>query len=190
MRKRALGQGQVGDIDFLRHTLAVSRQVQRNGKGYEIRPPKWGSERTVFLAPTLVGMLTEHIKIQSPGDDPERWLFMELGGDPSHHNTVGSRWRTTMLAAGLSGFRMHDLRHFFASGLISRGCDVVTVQKALGHHKATTTLNTYSHLWPTAEDRTRAAAEALLTEAQGGSAQILADSLRTERTKQSHYQVE
>jgi hypothetical protein len=30
----------------------------------------------------------------------------------------------------------------------------VTVQRALGHAKATT-LDTYSHLWPTAEDRTR-----------------------------------
>jgi hypothetical protein len=32
------------------------------------------------------------------------------------------------------------------------GCDVVTVQHALGHARATTTLDTYSHLWPTAED--------------------------------------
>jgi site-specific recombinase XerD len=54
---------------------------------------------------------------------------------------------------------LHDLRHFYASGLIAAGCDVVTVQRALGHAKATT--NTYSHLWPTAEARTRQAATAL-----------------------------
>ncbi|MFT4289380.1 MAG: hypothetical protein QM595_17215, partial [Nocardioides sp.] len=41
----------------------------------------------------------------------------------------------------------------------------VTVQRALGHSTATTTLNTYSHLWPTAEDRTRAAASGLMQEA-------------------------
>jgi integrase len=58
--------------------------------------------------------------------------------------------------------KLHDLRHFYASGLIASGCDVVTVQRALGHATATTTLNTYSHLWPTAEDRTRRAAEQLL----------------------------
>src|ERR1700733_9573959 len=50
--------------------------------------------------------------------------------------------------------------HFYASGLISQGCDVVTVQRALGHASATTTLSTYAHLWPSAEDRTRKAAEA------------------------------
>ncbi len=56
--------------------------------------------------------------------------------------------------------RLQDLRHYFASGLIAAGCDVVTVQRALGHRSPTTTLNTYAHLWPTAEDRTRIAAAA------------------------------
>lgn len=49
--------------------------------------------------------------------------------------------------------------------VIAAGCDVVTVQRAMGHKGATTTtLNTYSHLWPKAEDRTRAAVAKLLTE--------------------------
>jgi hypothetical protein len=41
------------------------------------------------------------------------------------------------------------------------------VQRALGHASATTTLSTYSHLWPSAEDRTRAAARALLSDSCG-----------------------
>ena len=49
--------------------------------------------------------------------------------------------------------------------LEAAGCDVVTVQRALGHASATTTLNTYSHLWPTAEDRTRKAAGGLMRQA-------------------------
>ena len=67
-----------------------------------------------------------------------------------------------MKRAGVSGFRFHDLTHFYASGLIAAGCDVVTVQRAMGHAKASTTLSTYSHLWPNADDRTRQAAGALL----------------------------
>jgi integrase len=62
---------------------------------------------------------------------------------------------------------LHDLRHFCASGLVAAGCDVVTVQRALGHAKATTTLNTYAHLWPSAEDRTRQAAGKLFSAAFG-----------------------
>lgn len=92
-----------------------------------------------------------------------------------HPNAVNYRWRQTRKAARLPGLHLHSLRHFYASGLIANGCDVVTVQRALGHSSATTTLNTYSHLWPTAEDRTRKAAGSLMA----GALPILADSVRT-----------
>jgi hypothetical protein len=45
------------------------------------------------------------------------------------------------------------------------------------------TLNTYSHLWPTAEDRTRQAAESMLLEALG--VENPADSMRTSGTRRS-----
>ena len=171
---------QVGDIDFLRRTLQVSRQIQRAGGGrIEIRHPKYGSERTIYLAPALVSMLTEHIRDHLPDNDPSRWLFTGVGDDPPHQNTVGHRWRKTLDGAGVEGLRLHDLRHFYASGLIAAGCDVVTVQRAMGHARATTTLNTYSHLWPTAEDRTRNAAEDMLTLALSPKTVNLADSVRT-----------
>ena len=82
-----------------------------------------------------------------------------------YDNAITWRWRATRTAAKLAHIRLHDLRHFYASGLIAAGCDVVTVQRALGHATATTTLNTYSHLWPTAEDRTRRAASGLMRQA-------------------------
>ncbi|MGH3158060.1 MAG: hypothetical protein ACRDNF_15995 [Streptosporangiaceae bacterium] len=53
---------------------------------------------------------------------------------------------------------------------------MVTVQRALGHSKPTVTLSTYGHLWPTAEDRTRKAAAAMLAETLR-----TADSGRTRR---------
>jgi integrase len=157
---------QVGDIDFLRGTLSVTRQVQRIPGGFEIRAPKYGSERQVFLAPSLVAMLSEHLASSVPaGEKPEptRWLFTGEGDEPPLPNTVDHRWRMLRKRAGVVGaIKLHDMRHFYASGLIAAGCDVVTVQRALGHASATTTLDTYSHLWPTAEDRTRNAAEGLL----------------------------
>jgi integrase len=158
---------QVGDINFLRRTLAVARQVQRGGPGgaIEIRPPKYGSERTVYLADGLVQILAAHITAYCPGSDPKRWLF-GFGEDvPVHNWSVGHWWRKTRQAAGYDGIRLHDLRHYYASGLIAAGCDVVTVQRALGHSSASVTLNTYSHLWPTAEDQTRAAAASMIAEA-------------------------
>ncbi|MFC4783293.1 tyrosine-type recombinase/integrase [Nocardioides sp. MAHUQ-72] len=152
---------QVGDVDFLARKITVNRQVQRGeGGAVQLSLPKYSSERHVFAPPSLLDLLAEHV--QALGASGTDWLF--TGSQPStppHQNTIGHRWRETVKAAGLSGFTLHHLRHFYASGLIAAGCDVVTVQRALGHASASTTLQTYAHLWPTAEDKTRAAAEEL-----------------------------
>jgi integrase len=170
---------QVGDIDFLRRTLKVSRQVQRGGgPNIEIRAPKYGSERTVFLPDGLLAMLSQQVARRGMSPIQDTWLFVGGGDNPPHQNTVGHRWRLTCRRTGITGITLHDLRHFYASGLIASGCDVVTVQRAMGHAKATTTLNTYAHLWPTAEDRTRAAAADLMAATEENSSPA-ADSLRT-----------
>ncbi|MBS3183284.1 tyrosine-type recombinase/integrase [Leucobacter manosquensis] len=103
------------------------------------------------------------------------YLFPGKPGEPPTRGQVGYWWAKARTAASVDGVRLHDLRHFYASGLIANGCDVVTVQQALGHAKATTTLNTYSHLWPTAEDKTRAAVGAIARTALAAAA----DSMRT-----------
>ena len=152
------------DIDHEALTLDVRRQVQRAGDGkVEIRAPKYGSERTVYLAEGLVELLDDHVQDHCPAGRID-WLFGGGADDPPHQNTVGHQWRRACHRAGVEGVTLHDLRHFYASGLIAPGCDVVTVQRALGHAKATTTLNTYAHLWPTAEDRTRQAAAELMAD--------------------------
>jgi integrase len=158
---------QLGDVDFLRKSLRVSRQVQRvNGGAIVVRAPKYGSERVVYLADSLINVLAKHVTANGTIGNG-RWLFAGEEDGPPHQNTVGYWWRKTLRDAGLSAIKLHDLRHFYASGLIAAGCDVVTVQRSLGHAKATTTLNTYAHLWPTAEDRTRKAAESIIYAALG-----------------------
>lgn len=98
-------------------------------------------------------------------------LRLRRGSAPAAHGRI--LWRRVREASGLTDYTLHDLRHFYASGLIADGCDVVTVQCALGHSDPTITLRVYSHLWPKAEDRTRAAAANLMHA-------VSADSLRTE----------
>jgi integrase len=46
--------------------------------------------------------------------------------------------------AGIAGVTWHTLRHTFASRLVSRGVDIVTVQQLLGHSDITVTLR-YTH---------------------------------------------
>ncbi|WP_198542274.1 tyrosine-type recombinase/integrase [Mycolicibacterium peregrinum] len=172
---------QVGDIDFLRKELHVERQVQWPDDGtMEIRPPKYSSERTVYAPDELLKIVAEHIRLHCPGDDPARWLFPGTMNRerPIHAATVGRKWRELREAVNVD-YRLHHLRHFFASGLIAAGCDVVTVQRALGHASAVETLGTYGHLWPDASDRTRKAAGELLEAALNAPA----DALRTRASK-------
>ena len=63
-----------------------------------------------------------------------------------------------------AGFRFHDLRHFYASLLIASGANVKVVQARLRHASASTTLDTYSHLWPDSDESTRTAIEAVLVD--------------------------
>ncbi len=72
----------------------------------------------------------------------------------------------------MPGFRLHGLRHYYASLLIRHGESVKTVQHGLGHATAAETLDTCSHLWPDSDDRTNEAFDVVLG--------VPADSLRTE----------
>ena len=58
----------------------------------------------------------------------------------------------------------HDLRHYFASLLIASCADIKTVQARMRHASARTTLDTYGHLWPDADESTRTAIGAVITE--------------------------
>jgi integrase len=92
---------------------------------------------------------------------------------------VGTVARRTFKRAGVTGYTLHSLRHYFASTLLHAGADVVTVQRAMGHGSAATTLRVYAHWIATAEDRTRqASAEAM--------AAVLARSPHPDRTRGDH----
>lgn len=164
----------VSDVAFLEREIHVRRQVQAVG-GTEVRAPKYGSTRTVPAPAQLIEILAQHVRLFCPGKDPDRWLWRGRSGDwPMSPNRADYLWSKTRDAAGVD-CRLHDLRHFYASGLIAAGCDVVTVQKAMGHSSASITLDTYSHLWPDASDKTRSASAAMWEAA--------ADALRTEAGK-------
>lgn len=56
-------------------------------------------------------------------------------------------FRKAVKLAGLEDFRIHDLRHTFASWLVSEGVELVKVRDLLGHTKISMT-ERYAHLMP------------------------------------------
>jgi integrase len=146
----------VDRIDWLRRTVRVDRQwTQAGGWG----PPKTrASARTVPVAGEVLEVLARHVRDHGTGAEGVVVHWRHAGRDgPMHHTAWARVMRGAVADAGLSAVRFHDLRHHYASKLIAAGCSVKAVQSALGHEKASTTLDTYGHLWPGDEDRIRAA---------------------------------
>jgi integrase len=161
----------VDRVDFLRRQLSVDRQlVTMPGRVPYLAPPKTqASVRVVPMPQVVVDALAVHLATW-PADG---FLFTTELGDPIRRTAFSERvWHPALKRAGLSGVTMHGLRHFYASLLIRHGESVKTVQARLGHASAAETLDTYSHLWPDSDDRTRAAVDSVLGR--------VADSVRTD----------
>jgi len=157
-------------VDFLRRTLTVDRQlVGISGRVPFFGPPKTpASVRVIPLPTVIVDGLAAHLAA-FPAED---LIFTNESGDMIRRSNFGTMWRRVTKSVDLEGLHFHDLRHYYASLLIRHGESVKTVQARLGHANAAETLDTYSHLWPDSDDRTREAVDLVL-------ADFLADSLRT-----------
>ncbi|MEO6654188.1 MAG: tyrosine-type recombinase/integrase [Ilumatobacteraceae bacterium] len=62
------------------------------------------------------------------------------------------RWERLRRSAGLGHVKLHGLRHFVATELLTAGIDVRTVANRLGHARTSTTLDIY-WAWVPARDR-------------------------------------
>ena len=153
----------VDRVDFLRRTIRVDRQlVMLSGARPTFGPPKTAaSVRTVPMPVVVADALAAHLAVFPAGEDG--LIFTSPAGGPLRRTTFWDTWRQAVEDAGMpKGTRFHELRHFYASLLIRYGESVKVVQERLGHASAAETLDTYSHLWPDSEDRTRAAVDAVL----------------------------
>jgi integrase len=102
--------------------------------------------------------LPRRLATQAGGPGPDRLLFTNSAGRATRRNAFSALWSKSAAEAE-TGATCHSLRHFYASLLIRHGESVKTVQRRLGHKSATETLDTYGHLWPDTDDRTREAVD-------------------------------
>ena len=82
------------------------------------------------------------------------YVFPSHGAE-GHRVDIKRDWRQLTKAAGITGLRVHDLRHSFASQLASGGASLPLIGALLGHSNPTTT-HRYAHLF---DDPQRAAVE-------------------------------
>lgn len=145
-----------GDIDFVERTITVSRTRDQG----DVDTPKNAKERTVDMSLDLTQTLTaykawmkEKAMRKGWGALPE-WICVSEKGKPLNI----SSWRYGVFKkacekAGLRAFRIHDLRHTFASMLLMAGENPAYVQQQLGHSSLRMTLDIYGHYIPKTSTR-------------------------------------
>jgi integrase len=80
------------------------------------------------------------------------------GRRPWAPNWTTKRSIAARRAAGLPPFRLHDLRHFMATMMLTEAVPLAVVSHRLNHARTSTTVNVYAHALPAWD---RPAAEAL-----------------------------
>ena len=142
MREGELLALTAADIDFEGKQININKTYQRiNGEDIITTPKTRKSKRKVPIPDFLCQELQEFISTRYMLRQNER-LFPATKHFLSHEMQRGCK------KTGVKKIRIHDIRHSHASLLINQGCDALILADRLGHEKVTTTLNTYSHLFP------------------------------------------
>lgn len=102
---------------------------------------KQKTEHEVPLSPDAVQLLSELLE---QADDGSAYVFPGRSAG-RHRANINESWAALLKAAGITGLRAHDLRHSYASFLVSAGHGLPVIGALLGHTQASTTQR-YAHL--------------------------------------------
>ncbi len=128
------------DIVHGQHII-VDETFGRVGKDFVFGPPKTAASKRKIAMPTFWWDEYDSF-VRAHFEMPERiFRFKDVG----HLN---GKLRQYAEIAGCPPITLHDLRHSHASLLIELGQNVLLIAERLGHDSVSTTLETYSHLFP------------------------------------------
>lgn len=155
------GDGDQPTLRVERTRVAVTGGTEEKGKG------KTGAaKRTLLLPSETVEALRRHRALQV-GDrarsgkgwkgDEDLAVLTKDNGVALSPSSLDTWWHEAMDAAGISAYRLHDMRHTAASRLLSAGVPLMDVATWLGHGDGgVLALRVYGHTDP--KDLGRAAA--------------------------------
>ena len=109
---------------------------------------KSGQFRKVAIAEAVLDLLrvVKQFHGQHLQENPCVYVFGNLKTGRPYQNLYRS-WNKARCAAGLRDFRLHDLRHSFASILVNNGVSIYEAQNLLGQASINTTKRC-AHLAP------------------------------------------
>jgi integrase len=138
-----------GDIDWNQKLIKVERSYKRG----RFDKTKTGRVRRVDMSDQLIFSLKllltarkrEALKL-GMGEPVE--IIFHRNGEPMEQNYIRRVFKRVLKKAGIRNMRFHDIRHTFASLLLSQGESPVYVKEQLGHSSIQITVDIYGHLIP------------------------------------------
>ena len=146
--------------------LRVSRQVDVDGNVTTLKSKGADAWRDVPVPTWLAKLVSEHVA----GMGSTGRLFRSARGGAVDRRAFGKQVKDAASGAGLpvsaehrssEGWTAYQLRHQYATWLLSRGTAIDAVARLLGHSSTTVTFQSYSHFMPDAFDSLRAVLDAV-----------------------------
>jgi len=136
------------DVQLADPACVTVRQsaAQVGGQRVLKQPKSRASRRTVPLPAVAVAALRRHQAAQSVRDVAGT-VFADARGRPVNYRADWQDWQDLLADLGLPRYRVHDLRHGYATMLLEQGVDPRVVQAMLGH-STSALLTRYQHVRP------------------------------------------
>lgn len=153
-----------GDVDLDHGIAKICNTIVRFSSISEIEQTKSkSSRRDLCISDGLKSYLIELQKFPGVKVSDKSYVCQKPDGAALEPNYISHRFKKVLERAGLPPIRFHDLRHTAGSMLINEGQSILQVQNFLGHKKASTTLDIYSHIYAAGKKETATKLDELLS---------------------------
>lgn len=133
-----------GDIDRTKNELHISRSVIYDGKNISISNCKTKSSRRALLLDDLDYLWIEQYS-RYRSDNSSGYLCRNHDGKLLSTNVIQHHLVHALEACELPRMRFHDLRHSYATNMMSTDINPKLLSVTLGHSDVKTTLSIYQH---------------------------------------------
>ena len=132
------------DIDFNRKKIDVFRTRLRSKIPKTIQDGDTKTDAS-YRYIDMLALAEEALLKQKKLTAEYEYIFISYFKRPFYtHDVIGVNFHKILKTSGVKDRPLYNLRHTFASQMISRGVDILWVSKTLGHKDASITLKTYA----------------------------------------------
>lgn len=134
------------DIDFNENKITINKTVYNR----KVTTTKTKASRRTVIMPKHTIRILSQLKASKEHYKPDYVVFGEFHNHIST-SSIDRYFAKYIKASNVKKIRIHDFRHSHASYLINKNAIPSIIAQRLGHSDVGTTLNIYSHLYPSTE---------------------------------------